>query len=449
MGRHAKPYNHRLAEVRAACNELQLIFAEAKMAPVFPSLANERYGEDGLLNRSTVVARVKLAVNRCAHAPAFSDSTIRLKLLTTLAKDGRSEKEHAFASFKAEDVLGPDDHRAAPYDNAPRLASFRSSSKTEKEAQLEYSQATNLFYSKERSDARDQRRKHNEACVAACRTKYAQTPAAAKHLRANFAAWHGWVTLMKRIRARQKHEAETARVDKEQKEQAKLQGYLPIRKRSHAEQLQYRWDLNRQKVDPSDLQEFDARNDARREVWGVQSHKQLQEQQERERLQQHLDAEARKPRCREPQDFWCFTNCKCTGFGDQIYVSVNERIELRAFPFWTMERLVTELQNKHGCGAAAGMQLGLRRATSGFHDAYGPQIDASCELHSMSSKRSDGSWTGLNFRTSVLPESSEQLQARLADDASRKAEAASKKADDQALAQQIQDAMKRRFGNST
>ena len=59
-------------------------------------------------------------------------------------------------------------------------------------------------------------------------------------------------------------------------------------------------------------------------------------------------------------------------------------------------------------------------------------------------------WRGSTlFRTSVLPESPEQLQARLADDASRKAEAASKKADDQALAQQIQDAMKRRFGNSS
>lgn len=107
MGRSAKLHEHKLAEVRAATSELRCIFFEAELPPVFPNLCDQRYKEDGPLNITTLVSRVRLAVNCCTHQPAFSDSTIRLKMLTSLAKGGRGENVDVFAMFDAAEFLGP------------------------------------------------------------------------------------------------------------------------------------------------------------------------------------------------------------------------------------------------------------------------------------------------------------------------------------------------------
>ena len=157
----AKPYAHRVVEALAAQSELHRIFTAAGEQPVFPKLHNERYSAPPL-QRDAIVLRVCEAVNRCEHAPSFSTSTVKLKLLTSLAKDGRAESSSAFAQFTPEQMLGPPppsvlgSHSAGP--SGPRIATFREEGKHEADVQREYQQAKNEHNSAQRSQQRAERR---------------------------------------------------------------------------------------------------------------------------------------------------------------------------------------------------------------------------------------------------------------------------------------------------
>ena len=103
MGRRAKPTHQRIAEVSAARDELRDIFEEAALPPVFPRLRGTTYPPRGdALSTANIVSRVRAAVNRCDHAPAYtSDDSMKKGLLAALARDGRHDDAAAFETFDA------------------------------------------------------------------------------------------------------------------------------------------------------------------------------------------------------------------------------------------------------------------------------------------------------------------------------------------------------------
>ena len=153
-----KLHAHHIAELQAVVEELRVVFTEAGQPPVFPRLHDERYAE-GVLAREMLLARVRRAVNQCAHAPQYgSNATIKLKMLTPLAKDGRGENPDAFAQFDATQYAGmPPPAAAEP--QGPRIETFRAPGKSEADTQAEYAHAKDKYWSAARSSARAEKRK--------------------------------------------------------------------------------------------------------------------------------------------------------------------------------------------------------------------------------------------------------------------------------------------------
>ena len=83
--------------------------------------------------------------------------TIKLKVLTPLAKDGRGEDPDAFTQFNVISYVGAPPP-PAPESQGPRIAEFRAQGKSEADVQAEYARARNQHRSTSRSNARAEKR---------------------------------------------------------------------------------------------------------------------------------------------------------------------------------------------------------------------------------------------------------------------------------------------------
>ena len=185
------------------------------MPPVFPRLHGEVYPpRGGALSCTSVVSRVRAAINRCEHAPEYTaDSTIKQKVLAALAKDGRQDNAAAFETFDAYQFVmataaEPVDEAsqqpqpvtaAAPVADAPpSISAFRAAGKSESAAQAEYRCAMHGFHDARRSVERAAEARKRRALEASI----AQT----------LAAEAAWERRMERYHAEQKeHVAEVVR----------------------------------------------------------------------------------------------------------------------------------------------------------------------------------------------------------------------------------------------
>ena len=207
MGRRAKPTYERIAELTAARDELRDIFEEAGLPPVFPRLRGKVHPpRGGGLSCAGIVSRVRVAINRCKHAPEYTtDITIKQNVLAALAKDGRQDNAAAFEAFDAyqfvmataaEPVDGASEPSqpmtavASAADTPPSINAFRVAGKSESMAQAEYKRAANAFH----NDRRGEERAAEASRQRALEASIAQT----------LAAKAAWERRMERYEAEQK-----------------------------------------------------------------------------------------------------------------------------------------------------------------------------------------------------------------------------------------------------